>query len=184
MIAITFEAHGTTVDNEARLSSGLYDAALSALGEKQARELGERYRNERFDAVFCSNLKRSYKTAELAFAGRFPIIKDRRLRECDYGTLTRHPSDEVEPLKIKHISTPFPGGESYEQANQRIKLFLEDLAKDYEGRRVMIIGHRATQYGLECLINGKSLAALVSTPFKWQPGWVYELKGAGRGISS
>ena len=114
MISIIFEAHATTLDNEAHLASGHGDPGLSPLGEKQARELGERYDNQDFDVIFCSDLQRSYKTAEIAFGKKFPIIKDKRLRECDYGDLTSHLSDEVEPLKVEHISVPFPTGESYE----------------------------------------------------------------------
>jgi broad specificity phosphatase PhoE len=98
------------------------------------------------------------------------------LRECDYGDLTQHPSDEVEQEKIKHIKFPFPNGESYEQTNTRMKEFLDDLKKNYDSEKVMIIGHRATQFGLETNINNISIETLLSTPFKWQPGWNYELK--------
>ena len=173
MIIIIFEAHGTTFDNENHLSSGHFDVELSPLGEQQAKQLGERYKGQDFDTIFCSDLQRSYKTAEIAFNDKFPIIKDRRLRECDYGDLTQHPSDEVDPAKVEYIPIPFPNGESYEQTAIRMKSFLDDLRKNYEGKRVMIIGHRATQYGLEHLINGVDLKTLVITPFKWQPGWVY-----------
>ncbi|NCO25008.1 hypothetical protein GW901_00575 [Candidatus Parcubacteria bacterium] len=38
MVTIIFEAHGTTLDNEAHLASGHYDIVLSPLGEKQAKE--------------------------------------------------------------------------------------------------------------------------------------------------
>lgn len=173
MITIIFEAHGTTFDNEAHLASGHNDVELSSLGIKQAKELGERYKYDHFDVIFCSDLQRSYKTAEIAFGNRFPIIKDKRLRECDYGDLTRHPSDEVEPQKAARINRPFPNGESYEQASKRMKEFLDDLKKNYDGKKVMVIGHRSTQYGLEHWIKGISLKDLVSTLFKWQPGWVY-----------
>ena len=174
MVTIFFEAHSTSLDNENHLSSGQTDVELSELGIKQAKELGERYKNENFDAIFVSDLQRSYKTAEIAFGNRFPIIKDARLRECDYGDLTKHPSDKVGPMKVYHIIKPFPNGESYEQTLERMKSFLDDLKKKYEGKRVMIIGHRATQYGLEYWINGKSLEVLVTTPFKWQSGWEYK----------
>lgn len=176
MIIIFFEAHATTFDNEAHLASGHNDVALSPLGETQAKELGERYKDQKFDAIFCSDLRRSYRTAEIAFGNKFPIIKDKRLRECDYGDLTQHPSDEVEPLKVKHITEPFPNGEFYEDCLKRMKLFLDELHQNVHDREqnVLIIGHRATQYGLEHWINGVDLKTLVTTPFKWQPGWNYQ----------
>ena len=175
MITIIFEAHSTSFDNEAHLSSGHFDVTLSPLGEKQAKELGERYEGQDFDAIFCSDLQRSYKTAEIAFRDRVPIIKDARLRECDYGDLTQHTSDKVEPIKVEHITKPFSNGESYEDCLKRMKDFLDELKKKYEGKKVMIIGHRATQYGLEYWINGVNLKTLITTPFKWQTGWIYQL---------
>lgn len=176
MVTIIFEAHGTTYDNENHLASGHDDAELSELGKRQAKELGERYTNDYLDAIFCSDLQRSYKTAEIAFGTKFPIIKDPRLRECHYGDLTRHPSKEVDKKKPKHISEPFPNGESYEQTSERVKTFLEDLLRYYDGKKVMIIGHRATQYGLEYWVKGMSLKDAITVPWKWQPGWIYELK--------
>ncbi|MFA5841580.1 MAG: histidine phosphatase family protein [Candidatus Paceibacterota bacterium] len=176
MVTIIFEAHGTTFDNEGHLSSGHYDVELSPLGIKQSHEMGRRYKNDNFDVIFCSDLQRSYKSAEIAFGNEFPIMKDARLRECDYGKFTRKPSGEVEAEKMLRIIEPFPGGESYGETTLRMKFFLDDLKKNYDGKRVMIIGHRATQYGLENIINGIYLEQLISTPFKWQPGWTYELK--------
>jgi broad specificity phosphatase PhoE len=176
MVAITFESHGTSLDNESHKSSGWFDVELSELGERQAAELGARYKNDHFDAIFCSDLQRSYKTAEIAFVGRnFNIIKDQRLRECDYGDLTRHPSEEVEAAKARCIAKPFPNGESYTQTTERMKSFLIDLLKNYDGKEVMIIGHRATQYGLEHWIKGIPIKEAVTAPWKWQPGWTYKL---------
>ncbi len=173
MVTIIFEAHGTTFDNEAHLSSGHNDVELSPLGIQQSKEMGERYKDDQFDAIFCSDLQRAYKSAEIGFGDKWPIIKDARLRECDYGDFTQYPSAEVDIQKPLRISEPFPNGESYEQTTARMKSFLVDLLKNYEGKRVMIIGHRATQYGFEHLINGISLEQLTSSHFKWQPGWEY-----------
>ena len=173
MITIIFEAHGTTFDNEAHLSSGHNDIALSPLSEQQSREMGERYKDDHFDAVFVSDLQRAVRSAEIGFGDKWPIIQDKRLRECNYGDFTQHPSGEVDVQKPLRISEPFPNGESYGQTTTRMKNFLEDLLKNYDGKRVMIIGHRATQYGLENLINGIPLETPTTTHFKWQPGWEY-----------
>lgn len=176
MVTIVFESHSTTFDNESHIASGWNDVELSPLGIKQAKELGERRRNEHFDAIFCSDLKRSYKTAKIAFKNKFPIIKDKRLRECNYGDLTGHSEEEVKHLKVQHIKIPFPNGESYEDCMERMRRFLKDLLKKYQGEKVMIIGHRATQYGLEHFIKGRSLEKIITLPRSWQPGWIYELR--------
>lgn len=176
LVTLVFEAHGTTFDNEAHLSSGWNDVALSPLGERQSREMGERYKDDHFDAIFCSDLQRAYKSAEIGFGTKWPIIKDARLRECNYGDFTQKPSEIVDAQKPLRITEPFPNGESYMQTTERMKSFLEDLKRDYAGKRVMVIGHRATQYGIENVINGVPLETLVATHFKWQPGWKYEVK--------
>lgn len=176
MTTIIFEAHGTTFDNEAHRASGWNDVALSTLGEQQSREMGERYKDNHFNAIFCSDLKRAVDSAKIAFEGKFPIISDRRLRECDYGDMAQSPSEQVDAEKPKRIDTPFPNGESYEQTLARMKSFLDDLKTHYDGKRVMIIGHRATQYGLEHWILGKPLMEIIPAPWKWQPGWTYQLR--------
>ncbi|MEK9196261.1 MAG: histidine phosphatase family protein [Patescibacteria group bacterium] len=175
MITIIFESHSTSFDNEKHLSSGWNDVELSDIGIQQAKDLGNRRGEENFDAIFCSDLQRSYKTAELAFKDKFPIIQDARLRECDYGELTQSPSKEVDSEKPKRINVPFPSGESYEQTTERMNSFLTDLKKNYDGKKIMIIGHRATQYNLEFLINNIPLETIIPAPWSWQPGWQYLL---------
>src|SRR5260221_14249228 len=115
-VEIIFEPHSTTTDNEADLASGWNDVDLSNLGVKQCFELVERNRDRNLDAIFCSDLQRAVKSAvpssnEL----HIPIYTDSRLRECNYGDLTKHQKDEVNDQKKDHIDTPFPNGESYQQ---------------------------------------------------------------------
>jgi broad specificity phosphatase PhoE len=175
MITIIFEAHSTTTDNEAKLASGWNDVALSPLGESQAKELGQRRAGEHFDAIFCSDLQRSYKTAELAFGDAFPIIQDARLRECNYGTMTQASKADMDAYRERALTDAFPEGESYIDTSERMKAFLQDLLANYDGKTVMIIGHRATQYGLERWVSGKDLREAVLGPWQYQPGWTYEL---------
>jgi broad specificity phosphatase PhoE len=171
---LVFETHSTSLDNEAGLASGWFDVDLSPLGERQARELGQRRRDDEFDAVYCSDFRRTSFTAQIAFGGRgIPIVPDSRLRECDYGALTRHPSAEVDSRRVDHISIPFPGGESYEDVARRVEEWLDSVTRIYEGRRIVVIGHRATFYALEHLIDGTPLRDVIAAPWQWQPGWSY-----------
>jgi broad specificity phosphatase PhoE len=175
MITIIFESHSTTTDNRAAKASGWNDVPLSSSGQLQAKELGERYVNSHFDAIFCSDLQRSFKTADIAFNGKFPLLKDSRLRECNYGELNGADKKSVFESRAQHLAEPFPSGESYSQTAQRMKSFIDDLRQNYQGKTVLIIGHRATQYGLEQWLNGKTLSQAVLEPWQWQPGWRYTL---------
>lgn len=176
MITVVFETHATTVDNEAQLAAGWADVPLSELGEQQAKELGKRRANEHFDAIFCSDLQRSYRTAELAFGSKFPIIQDMRLRECNYGALNRAPKSEIEAMREQALLVPYPNGESFAHTSERMRDFLQDLLRDYDGKTVLIIGHRATQYGLDQWIKSMSLHDAVLTPWQWQSGWTYQFE--------
>jgi alpha-ribazole phosphatase/probable phosphoglycerate mutase len=176
VVKITFETHSTTFDNEAKLASGWNDVELSPRGIEQSKELGRRHRGDNLDAVFCSDLRRAYKTAEIAFADAgIPIIADNRLRECDYGDFTLRPSGLISEEKLRRISIPFPNGESYSGTTKRVGESLRDLRQGYDGGRVLIIGHRATHYALDNLISGTPLEKAISAEFVWQPGWEYKM---------
>ncbi len=171
MVEIIFHSHATTFDNEAGRASGHNDVALSPAGLEEAKRIGGQYKSKMFDIVFCSDLQRAYKTAEIAFGGRSPIVKDARLRECDYGEFTLRPNGFMKKQKIERISKPFPGGESYVQLLSRIKTFLKDLLDQYDNKRVIIVGHGGTRVGLEYWINNVSLEQAI-TRLKKEPAGV------------
>ena len=173
---IWFEPHSTSLDNEAGRSSGWNDVDLSELGLQQSQDLIERSRQRNLDAIFVSDLQRAVKSAiPTADALKIPLYIDRRLGECDYGDFTLKPKTIVDPERTKRIKEPFPNGESYEQCMKRMGEFFEGL-KRLPYQRVMIIGHRATHYGLDVWIDGKTIEECLAPDFKWQPGWEYELK--------
>lgn len=120
-LTIVFETHATSLDNEAGLASGHFDVDLSARGVEQARQLGERYPTGSLDLVVTSDLRRASRTAEIAFGTRFRHEVDARVRECDYGELTRRPVAEVDAWRGRAVCAPFPGGESYAQATERFR---------------------------------------------------------------
>jgi len=176
-VEIIFETHSTSVDNEAGIASGWREVALSPRGRNQAKELGQRHRGERIDAVIPSDLRRAVETAEIAFpGGSVPIYPDNRLRECDYGTMTGAPTFEIERERQNQVDSPFPDGESLRDVVARVRTFLDDLARDWDGKRVVVIGHRATLLAVEHLVGGVPLESATSAPFTWQPGWHYVLE--------
>ncbi len=119
-VKITYFVHGTTTDNEKEISSGWHDVELSKLGIKQSIELKDKIKNKHFDVVFCSDLKRAVESARLTFGKSVKILKDERLRECNYGKFNAKPSRIVEPLQEQNIKKKFPRGESYEDVTRRI----------------------------------------------------------------
>jgi broad specificity phosphatase PhoE len=173
-IKITYFVHSTSKDNENNISSGYNDVELSNKGIKQANELKRLIKNKKFDAVFSSDLKRAVQTAKIVFN---EFIIDKRLRECNYGIYNGKKSNIVEPMQEKNIINPFPKGESYEDIKTRINEFLIFLKKNYEGKNIAIIGHKAPQLALDVLLKNKTWEKAFLEDWrktkKWQPGWEY-----------
>ena len=125
-------------------------------------------------------------TAQLAFAGRAPIIPDVRLRECNYGELNGGDSKVVEPLQ-EDVRYKFPSGESYEDVKARINEFLKFLRKNYDGQSVAIVSHKAPQIALDVLLKNMTWEQALASDWRktksppssklrrtgWQPGWKY-----------
>lgn len=176
MIKITYYVHGTTTDNEKGLSTGWNPGELSDLGIRQSKELGEIIKDKEFDALFTSDLKRAVDSARFTFGEKF--ISDKRLRECNYGDLNGAPEEEVDYMS--HIDNPFPNGESNKDVEKRIRDFLNDIRKEYEGRHVAILAHKSPQLALEVVANGKSWEEAIGQDWRnekaWQPGWEYVIK--------
>ena len=175
-VAILFETHATSTDNEAGIATGWLDGELSATGRREAAELGERRRDGGFAAVFTSDLARAVQTAEIAFAGAgVSIRRDPRLRECNYGRLNGMPVAALEHERPLRVEDPFPEGESYRDVVARVGAFVAELQPEFEGARVLVIGHAATRWALDHLLDGTDLAPLVTAPFDWREGWSYTL---------
>ena len=175
-VAVVFETHSTSVDNELGIATGWNEGELSEEGRRQARQLGERRRDDGIAVVFTSDLRRAVQTAEIAFAGSpLPIVRDRRLRECNYGALNGMPRARLDAERSLRIDEPYPGGESWGQAVERVSGFLHELSRSHEGERVLIIGHVATRWALDRVVDGVSLGTLVDAPFEWREGWEYTL---------
>lgn|SRR3989344_924487 len=179
-VKITYFVHGTTTDNEKDISSGWSDVELSKLGRKQSRELAEIVKDQYFDIVFCSDLKRAVESAKIVFGNRVEIIQDERWRECNYGDINGKSSEIVDPLQEENITKRFPRGESYEDVKKRIQDFLNFLKENYDGKRIAIVAHKAPQLALDVLLNGKTWQQAFAEDWrkkkKWQAGWEYILE--------
>ncbi|MBD3252391.1 glycine--tRNA ligase [Candidatus Pacearchaeota archaeon] len=177
-VKITYFVHGTTKDNENGISTGQAHGELSETGIKQSEELTKQIREKDFDVVFCSDLKRAVDSAEISFGDKYRIIQDKRLRECDYGDLNQAGEEKV--IYEEHIEKNFPRGESLRDVEKRVSDFLEFLRKNYNGKKVAIVSHKAPQLALEVLTKGKTWKQAIEEDWRknraWQAGWEYEIK--------
>jgi 2,3-bisphosphoglycerate-dependent phosphoglycerate mutase len=176
-IAIVFETHALSEDNERGIATGWLPGRLSERGRALAAEMGRRRRADGIAAVFTSDLRRAAETAEIAFGDTdIPVLYDWRLRECDFGSRNGSPAAAVHRDRLDYCDRPYPGGESHRQAVARAAGLLVDLPTRWAGQRVMLIGHLATYRALEHVVNGLTVQELVAADFEWRAeGWEYRL---------
>ncbi len=126
--------HGETDWNAERRIQGQQHNSLSTLGAQQAARLGRRLKAERFDTVYCSDLKRTVQTAELAFPGG-AFVFDVRLREISRGVLegqlgadlVGEQRDVYTAMRRDLLNVRPPGGENYRDLAARTVPWLRSL---------------------------------------------------------
>jgi broad specificity phosphatase PhoE len=177
-VYITYFVHGTTTDNQNHLATGWLPGELSASGREQAIKLSEQVADKQFDVVFCSDLQRAIDSARLGFGGKYQIIQDERLRECNYGDMNGEPHTFKDSME-KFVNTPFPNGESYKDVERRMADFLSFLKQDHDGKHIAIVAHQAPQLALDVLLKGRTWQQAIDEDWRkvkaWQPGWEYKI---------
>lgn len=144
--------HGETEWNRAGRWQGQSDVALSPLGWAQAHAVGQRLAAEPLAAVYTSDLLRARDTAQAiaeVLDRPVPVRADRRLREVDVGHvsgLTRAEVAEAFPdfwaaMRADPFRTPFPGGESYQDLQERAVAAVREIAASHPGEVVAVVTH-------------------------------------------
>jgi alpha-ribazole phosphatase/probable phosphoglycerate mutase len=178
-VKITYFVHSTSEDNINKISSGWNNPKLSEIGIDQANNLKEIVKDKAFDVVFSSDLIRAFQTAEIVFKDK-KIVLDPRIRECNYGSFDGKDSHLVESLQETYIYDKFPLGESYKDVENRVSDFLKDLKKDYSGKTIAIVSHKAPQLALDVLLKKLSWEDAFLKDWRktkdWKPGWDYLLE--------
>ncbi len=147
--------HGQTTANCSNLLQGALDAPLSEKGEGQAVARRAYFKDIALDAVFCSDLIRAQRTAEIITLEReIAVTTNALLRERFFGSHEGRPiSDWLEENKelIEKFHTltheerwklEFPGGvETLESLNTRFITFIREIGATYEGKNVLVVAH-------------------------------------------
>lgn len=145
--------HGITAWNLERRYQGQQDIPLLFPdAEAGLLALRDALLNERFDAIYSSDLNRCQQTlawAEVAKVG-VPLTLEPRLRELDFGEYEGKVYDDLKDLQhyrawIDSVGElPTPGGESAIQLRGRLAAWLQDLAANAQGsghKKVLAVTH-------------------------------------------
>jgi 2,3-bisphosphoglycerate-dependent phosphoglycerate mutase len=83
------------------------------------------------------------------------------------------PRLQLDAERRRRLDESFPDGESWREAVQRVTHVLDELVEERQGQRLLLIGHVATRWALDHLVNGQPLEELIAAPFDWREGWEY-----------
>lgn len=144
--------HGETDWNLNERIQGHSDTPLNATGRRQADLLGRRLDDLHFDAIYSSDLTRTYETAQLVARGRdLAIVTDPDLREFSFGEwegLTdaeieaRQPGVLTERLSAGNEAFAAPGGENTWQVLNRVRRFCERTAARHDpSDDILVVAH-------------------------------------------
>lgn len=177
---LTYFVHSITEDNESGIATGWLDGQLSNEGIKRAKLLADQISHLSFDAVFCSDLKRSIDSTAIFFDNNFPVFIDWRLRECNYGASDGLPAvDFKKNREQEFIHTEYPEGESYKDVERRMHSFIADIKEYFPEGHIAIVAHQAPQLALDVILKGKTWEKAIAEDWRkrqaWQPGWEYVL---------
>ncbi|AUU84000.1 2,3-diphosphoglycerate-dependent phosphoglycerate mutase GpmB [Leclercia adecarboxylata] len=160
MLQVYLVRHGETQWNAERRIQGQSDSPLTAKGEHQAWQVGERAKTLGITHIIASDLGRTRRTAEIiAQACGCDVTVDARLRELDMGVLEQRLIDtlteEEESWRRTLVNGSedgrIPQGESMLELSERMHAALAACLDLPEGSRPLLVSH------------GMALGCLVST---------------------
>ncbi|OEL15150.1 Phosphoglycerate mutase-like protein 4 [Dichanthelium oligosanthes] len=156
--------HGETSWNASRIVQGQMDPELNEIGRQQALVVARRLSKEaKPAAIYASDLKRASETAEIIaqVCDVSNLVLNEALRERHMGYLQGLKWDDAvdknpdvfrgfDIFKIIEGSDPdsrnqeIPGGgESLNQLNERCVSYLNTIAQEHIGERVVVVSHGA-----------------------------------------
>ncbi|THJ75594.1 bifunctional RNase H/acid phosphatase [Candidatus Frankia alpina] len=150
--------HGQTPLSVDKRFSGTVEASLTDLGMSQAAAVADRLRDEPFDLIVSSPLKRARQTAEAL--GRDYVVDD-DLRETSFGAWEGMTFGEVRERFPDELNAwladpnvPPPGGESLISTVTRVARVRDRLLVEQPSKRVLVVSHVTPIKGLTQLALG------------------------------
>ena len=142
--------HAEAEGNLYRRAHGQMEGLVTARGYRQIGLLRERFKDEKIDAVYSSDLIRARETAKAVSEPRgLNIQTTERLREVNMGVWEDQPWGELEYLEPRNhanfSSDPagwiVSGAETFEEVIARLTDCIYDIARRHGGETVAIVTH-------------------------------------------
>lgn len=153
MVEITFLRHGETTTNVEGIMAGRIDCNLTTKGIEEAKKIREQIQNIKYDAFYCSPLKRTQQTLNSIYPNQQFIIDD-RLTEVDSGSWQGKLKKELPKEYKLYINGKYdpPNGEKLQDVDDRILSFLGDIFDKYKNNeKILVVTHNALMRNLRRL---------------------------------
>lgn len=167
MAKYCFVRHGQTNWNIQGKWQGHTDIGLNETGVMQAKQAANQLLDQKFSAIYSSDLSRALQTAEAINSHHgMKIVTDQRLREQHFGEWEGLGQKEVPGLYPQEweafvsdpIRSPAVGGESMQDlADRMLEFYSESEARHREDDQVLVVAHGLSLAVLMCALEGQSL---------------------------
>jgi broad specificity phosphatase PhoE len=156
--------HAETDWNRDRRWQGHADPPLNATGIEQANELAQQLAAEQLDAIYSSDLRRAYETAEAVARGRqLAVIRHSGLREIDVGEWSGLTTDEIKARYPERFALHDAGGDGWADGephavmSERVVSAVAEIAAANPDGRVLCVLHGGTIRALLAQAEGIEL---------------------------
>jgi broad specificity phosphatase PhoE len=158
--------HGETEHNAKGILMGHQDIELSASGINQARIVAQRLKEEHFDIIYCSDLRRCKNTLDeiVKFHNDTPVVFSEELRERNMGVFEGGPREKLHEAFNEHKGDPLDfkpeAGESVNELFNRARSFFELMLDKHKNESVLVITHGGIMRCLDSLLTQRPLLDL------------------------
>ena len=144
-MVLTIVRHGETTSNSQDVLQGQLPGELNDKGWLQAKALALALKDEHFDAIFTTDIKRGLDTTELIAAHHsVPFVLEPLLRERHFGV---HQGESRSKFYALERSLPDSTahrpklGESFLDLAKRVKKFAVRILGEYAEATVLVVSH-------------------------------------------
>jgi probable phosphoglycerate mutase len=160
--------HGETAWNAEHRVQGQLDIPLNEIGLRQAQAVGSALKEERFDALYSSDLARARQTADpIANLLSIEVLVEKNLRERHYGIFERLTYAEVRKkfpedyarFEARDPEYAFRTGESLRDFSARSIAVISKIVNRHKDQSVLVFTHGGVLDKLYRHITGLPLSA-------------------------